>query len=91
LEISNSPQLGFASGYNYRDFIMEFHLKVAECRRGSLGGSRERLTQLFSLYLSGPTGVFPKRFNTYIVRDNKLDLQKPDNSDACPPGPQTGK
>ena len=27
----------------------------------------------YLFYLSGPTGIFPNRFLTYIVRDNKLD------------------
>ena len=82
LEISNSPQLGFASGYNYRDFIMEFHLKLQNAGGAAWAVRVKDSRNYFLFYLSGPTGVFPKRFNTYIVRDNKLDLQNPDNSDA---------
>jgi len=82
LEISNSPQLGFASGYNYRDFIMEFHLKLQNAGGAAWAVRVKDSRNYYLFYLSGPGGMFPKRFNTYVVRDNKLDLQNPINSDA---------
>lgn len=82
LEIANSPQLGFASGYNYRDLIMQFHLKLANTGGAAWAVRVKDSRNYYLFYLSGPGGMFPKRFNTYVVRDNKLDLQNPINSDA---------
>jgi PEGA domain-containing protein len=82
LEIANSPQLGFAPGYNYDDFIIQFHLKLSN-NGGAAWAVRVKDSRNYYLfYLSGPGGMFPKRFNTYVVRDNKFDLQNPINSDA---------
>jgi hypothetical protein len=82
LEIAIAPQLGFASGYYYRDLIMQFHLKL-ENTGGAAWAVRVKDSKNYYLfYLSGPEGMFPKRFNAYIVLDNKLDLQNPINSDA---------
>jgi hypothetical protein len=82
LEISNSPQLGFASGHNYRDFVMEFHLKLENTGGASWAVRVKDSRNYLLFYLSGPTGALRNRFNTYIVRDNKLDLQNPTSSNA---------
>lgn len=82
LEIANSPQLGFASGYHYRDFIMQFHLKLVNTGGAAWTVRVKDSRNYYLFYLSGPGGMFPKRFNTYVVRDNNLDLQNPINSDA---------
>jgi len=82
LEIVNAPQLGFASAYNYRDMIMQFHLKLENAGGAAWAVRVKDSSNYYLFYLSGPTGMFPKRFNTYIVRDNKLDLQNPMNSDV---------
>jgi hypothetical protein len=80
LEIKNTPRIGFATGYNYRDFIMQFHLKLTNAGGAAWALRVKDSNNYYLFYLSGPDGLFPKRFNTYIVRDNKFDPQKPVSS-----------
>ncbi|HWP44226.1 MAG TPA: PEGA domain-containing protein, partial [Blastocatellia bacterium] len=72
LHIENAPSLGFPTGVRYRDFIMTFHLKLAD-GKGAAWAVRARDGNYYLFYLSGPDGLFRNRFNVYIVRDNRFD------------------
>ena len=77
LEIANTPRIGFANGYTYRDFIMQFHLKLTNAGGAAWALRVKDSNNYYLFYLSGPAGLFPGRFNTYIVRDSKFDPQRP--------------
>lgn len=77
LLIANCTELGVAKNITYRDFLMAFHLRL-EDGRGAAWAVRAKDTKDYYLfYLSGPKGLFPNRFNTYIVKDGKFDPQNP--------------
>jgi hypothetical protein len=80
LEISNAAAIGTASGYNYRNFVMQFHLKLENGAGAAWAVRVKDPGNYYLFYLSGPQGLFPKRFNVYIVRDNKFDPQSPISS-----------
>ena len=77
LAIADSGQLGIAKNITYRDFVMAFHLRL-EDGKGAAWAVRAKDTKNYYLfYLSGPKGLFPNRFNTYIVKDGQIDPQNP--------------
>jgi hypothetical protein len=74
LNIANAPVLGFPTGIQYRNFEMQFHLKLTDGRGAAWAVRARDASSYYLFYLSGPEGLFKNRFNVYIVRDNKLDL-----------------
>lgn len=75
LQIDNQPQIGYARDANFGDFTMEFHLKLID-GGGAAWALRVRDPNNYYLfYLSGPNGMNPNTFLTYVVRDGKLDQQ----------------
>lgn len=80
LEVAGAPTIGFATGYNYRDFIMEFHLKLTNAAGAAWALRIKNSSNYYLFYLSGPDGLFPGKFVSYIVRDNKFDPQRPFNA-----------
>ena len=80
LHLDNAPVIGFPKNIRYRDFTMHFHLKLTDAGGAAWAVRVKDPNNYYLFYLSGPKGLFPKRFNVYIVRDNKLDLSQPDGS-----------
>ncbi len=80
LEIANSAKIGFATNYNYRNFYMQFHLKLTNAGGAAWALRVKNSNTYYLFYLSGPGGLFPGRFCSYIVQDGKLNLQNPINS-----------
>jgi hypothetical protein len=78
--LENCQSLAFPKGINYRDFTMAFHLRV-ENGKGAAWALRVKDSGNYYLfYLTGPGAALPNLFLTYIVRDNKFDPAKPDDS-----------
>jgi hypothetical protein len=77
LELANSAKLGFANNYNYRNFSMQFHLKLTNAGGAAWALRVKDSNDYYLFYLSGPDGLFPGRFNSYIVKDGKVNLQNP--------------
>lgn len=73
LHIENSPTVGFPKDDNYRDFVMTFHLKLTNAGGAAWAARVKDSGNYYLFYLSGPEGLFPGRFNSYIVRNNKFD------------------
>jgi hypothetical protein len=80
LVISNCQTLGIAKNITYRDFEMAFHLRLEDGRGAAWAVRAKNTNDYYLFYLSGPKGLFPNRFNTYIVKDGKFDPQTPDQS-----------
>ena len=79
LAIENSPGVGYASKILYRGFESSFDLKL-----GNTGGAAWVVRMkdpgnYYLFYLSGPSGLYPNSFVTYIVKDKNFDPQKPFN------------
>ena len=80
LFLENAPVLMFPKDIKYFDFQMHFHLKLTD-GGGAAWAIRVRdQNNYYLFYLSGPKGRFPGYFNTYIVRDGKLDVDNPAGS-----------
>ena len=77
LELTNSAKIGFATNYNYRNFSMQFHLKLTNAGGAAWALRVKNSNNYYLFYLSGPDGLFPGRFNSYIVQDGKVNLQNP--------------
>jgi hypothetical protein len=77
LFIQNCQSLGVAKNITYRDFVMAFHLRLEDGRGAAWAVRAKDTNNYYLFYLSGPKGLFPNRFNTYIVKDGKLDPQNP--------------
>jgi hypothetical protein len=77
LYVSNTQSLGIAKNITYRDFVMAFHLRLEDGRGAAWAVRAKDVNDYYLFYLSGPTGLFPNRFSTYVVKDGKLDPQNP--------------
>jgi serine/threonine protein kinase len=73
LHIEDAPTVGFPKDANYRDFVMRFHLKLTSAGGAAWAARVKDSGNYYLFYLSGPEGLFPGRFNSYIVRNNKFD------------------
>jgi hypothetical protein len=73
LLVENQSLIGSATGINYGDFDMSFHLRL-ENAAGAAWALRVQPdgVNYYLFYLSGPDGQYTNRFLTYIVRDNKI-------------------
>jgi len=73
LLVENQPLIGFATGINYADFEMSFHLQL-ESAAGAAWALRVQPdgANYYLFYLSGPEGQYTNRFLTYVVHDNKI-------------------
>jgi len=77
LEIMNCTTLGTAKNITYRDFVMAFHLRLDDGRGAAWAVRAKDPKNYYLFYLSGPKGLFPNRFSTYVVKDGVLDPQNP--------------
>ena len=80
LELAKSATVGFATNYNYRNFTMQFHLKLTNAGGAAWALRVKNSNNYYLFYLSGPDGLFPGQFNSYIVQDGKVNLQNPTSS-----------
>jgi hypothetical protein len=81
LQLDNANTLASPTNIRYRNFEMSFLLRL-----GNGGGAAWAIrvkdsSNYYLFYLSGPDGLPPNRFNTYIVRNNEFDPAKPARSD----------
>lgn len=81
LHFEDAKALGLPTNIRYRDFEMNFHLKLTNGGGAAWAVRVKDSNNYYLFYLSGPDGLFPNRFNTYIVRNNELDPNKPNRSD----------
>jgi hypothetical protein len=72
LQIGESPQVGFLTGKNFRDFTMEFQVALIN-GEGAAWALRVNDEGYYLFYLSGPRGMHPNKFVTYLVRGDKMD------------------
>jgi len=80
LHLQSASVVLYPKGQNYRDFVMNFHLKLTDAG-GAAWAVRVRDERNYYLfYLSGPGGMFPGRINVYIVKDGKFDPKNHFNS-----------
>lgn len=77
LAVGNCVTLGAAKGITYRDFVMAFHLKLEDGRGAAWAVRAKDSNNYYLFYLSGPKGLFPNRFSTYVVKDGVFDPQNP--------------
>jgi serine/threonine protein kinase len=83
LHIENAPIVGFPKDANYRDFVIRFHLKLTNAGGAAWAARVRDSGNYYLFYLSGPEGLFPGRFNSYIVRNNKFDARNYSDSVAA--------
>jgi hypothetical protein len=84
LHIANSPLIGFPTDLRYFDFEMHFLLRLTNAGGATWALHIKDPNNYYLFYLSGPEGLFPNRFITYIVIDNKLDPHAPVSSVPVP-------
>lgn len=72
LQIGESPQAGFLTGKSFRDFTMEFQVELIN-GEGAAWALRFNDEGYYLFYLSGPKGMHPNQFVTYLVRGDKMD------------------
>jgi hypothetical protein len=80
LFIQNAPDVGYPKKLVYRDFEMNFDLKLANDGGAAWAVRIKDSKNYYLFYLSGPAGLFPNRFVTYIVKDGKFDPNSPVSS-----------
>jgi hypothetical protein len=71
--IEKAPALGFPKNIVYRDFVMNFDLRLGNGGGAAWAARVKDPNDYYLFYLSGPDGLFPNRFVTYIVKDGKFD------------------
>ncbi len=81
LHLENAPFIGFPKEVIYRNFVMTFHLKLTNAGGAAWAVRVKDSGNYYLFYLSGPEGLYPNRFITYIVRDNKFDSRNLAHSD----------
>lgn len=77
LFVANAESLCIAKEINYRDFVMAFHLRLEDGAGAAWAVRAKDPNSYYLFYLSGPKGMFPNRFSTYIVTDGKFDPTNP--------------
>jgi hypothetical protein len=80
LTVSNSPSLCFATNTFYWDFTMQFNLKFSNNAGAAWVVRAKDPNNYYLFYLSSSQGKVPKKFLTYIVRNNTFDPMKPVDS-----------
>lgn len=77
LFLTNAGQLIIAKNITYRDFVMAFHLRLEDGKGAAWAVRAKDPNNYYLFYVSGPKGLFPGRFTTYVVKDGKFDPQQP--------------
>ena len=73
LEVTNQPQVGYLSEVALADFEASFSLKLLDNRGAAWALRVNGEGDYYLFYLSGPEGLYPNRFLSYVVRDGKPD------------------
>ena len=73
LEIENQPSIGFPTGISYGDLTMHFHLTLLNAGGAAWALRVQDHNNYYLFYLSGPEGLYPNRFITYVVRDGRFN------------------
>jgi PEGA domain len=81
LELQNARGVAFPTKVNFRDFEMNFHLELKNGGGAAWAVRVKDSSNYYLFYLSGPGGLVPNRFFTYVVRNNEFDAGKPVRSD----------
>jgi hypothetical protein len=81
LHVENAKSLASPTNIRYRNFEMSFHLKLANSGGAAWAVRVKDLNNYYLFYLSGPGGLSPNRFYTYIVRNGEFDPKQPVRSD----------
>jgi hypothetical protein len=84
LYIQNAPAIGFPKNVVYRDFVENFYLLLVNGGGAAWAVRVKDSNDYYLFYLSGPTGLFPNKFLTYIVKDGKFDPNSPSDSETVP-------
>jgi hypothetical protein len=80
LMVAKAPGLAVPKGVTQRNFVMAFYLRL-DNGNGAAWAVRVKDTNNYYLfYLSGPGGLTPGRFNTYIVKDGQFVPTNPVSS-----------
>lgn len=82
LHLESAPIVGFPKHVSYRDLFMTFHLKLTNAGGAAWAVRVKDSDNYYLFYLSGPEGLYPGRFNTYIVQDGKFDQRN--HADSVP-------
>jgi hypothetical protein len=56
---------------------MAFHLRLEDGKGAAWAVRAKDTNNYYLFYLSGPQGLFPNRFSTYVIKDGKFDPQNP--------------
>ncbi len=72
LEIAEAPQLGFLTDKRFRNFTMSFQVTLLN-GEGAAWALRANDDGYYLFYLSGPKGMQPNRFVTYLAQGDKMD------------------
>ena len=84
LYVENAAEIGAPAKVVYRDFYMNFDLKLVNGGGAAWAVRAKDSNDYYLFYLSGNDGLYPGRFLTYVVRDGKFDPSKPNQSDSVP-------
>jgi hypothetical protein len=80
LRVANSTALTYATNTFYWDFTMQFNLKFASNGGAAWVVRAKDPDNYYLFYLSSSQGKIPRKFLTYIVRNNTFDPMKPVDS-----------
>jgi hypothetical protein len=80
LQVANSPALTYATNTFFWDFTMQFNLKFSNNGGAAWVVRAKDPNNYYLFYLSSSEGIVPKRFLTYIIRNNTFDPMKPVDS-----------
>jgi hypothetical protein len=70
LQIEESPEVGFLNDHRFRDFTMNFQVTLSN-GGGAAWALRVSDEGYYLFYLSGPKGMQPNRFVTYLAHENE--------------------
>jgi hypothetical protein len=91
LYVENAPVIGAPAKTVYREFYMNFDLKLVNGGGAAWAVRAKDSSNYYLFYLSGDGGLYPGRFLTYIVKDGKFDPSKPIQSDSVPVALKAGE
>jgi hypothetical protein len=80
LFVEGANAIGTPIDYRYRNFEMIFHLKLTNSGGAAWAVRVKDSNNYYLFYLSGPTGLFPNTFSTYIVRNGEFNPSNPIDS-----------
>jgi hypothetical protein len=79
LQVENQPIIGYPPAVNCKDFTMVFHLKLLNDGGAAWALRVKDPDNYYLFYLSGPGGMNPNSFLTYVVQNGKTLLKHSDS------------